>query len=337
VTSGRGSKAHNAPTYITPNRFADYLSHRQRYCLFLDIDGTLADFTLNPKDSFIPPATLTLLQKIQNHGVSIAAVSGRSLTEARQMLSPLTLPIGATHGLEIAFDDDHANSNAKDNDNTNVTFVDTAELAVIRQAISQACTSYDDFIIEDKPYSVALHYRQNPALANMAYDIVAATLKNHTNWMLKKGKYVWEIAPKGADKGSAILTLLKKMQSDETICPIFIGDDITDEAGFMAVQGDDQTREKHRLTENRLTENRTPKENLHRTITGMGIKVGYDPDEPTCAHFYVNNIFEVTVLLESFLEFCQQRLTSSSDFADTDLFLTDANPLPLKNITRPII
>ena len=300
--------------------------------MFLDIDGTLADFTLNPKDSFIPPATLTLLQKIQNHGVSIAAVSGRSLTEARQMLSPLTLPIGATHGLEIAFDDDHANSNAKDNDNTNVTFVDTAELAVIRQAISQACTSYDDFIIEDKPYSVALHYRQNPALANMAYDIVAATLKNHTNWILKRGKYVWEIAPKGADKGSAILTLLKKMQSDETLCPIFIGDDITDEAGFMAVQGDDQTREKSQLVENNV-----PKGNPLKSITGMGIKVGYDPDEPTCAHYYVDNIFEVTVLLESFLKFCQQRLTSSSDFADTDLLLTDGDPLPLKNITRPII
>lgn len=313
MTSGRGSKAHNAPTYITPNRFADYLSHRQRYCLFLDIDGTLADFTLNPKDSFIPPATLTLLQKIQNHGVSIAAVSGRSLVEARQMLSPLTLPIGATHGLEITFDDDHANSNSNAKDNTNVTSVDTAELAVIRQAISQACTSYDDFIIEDKPYSVALHYRQNPALADMACDIVAATLKNHTNWILKKGKYVWEIAPKGADKGSAILTLLKKMQSDETLCPIFIGDDITDEAGFMAVQGDDQTREKRQLVENNV-----PKGNPLKLITGMGIKVGYDPDEPTCAHYYVNNIFEVTVLLESFLEFCQQRLTSSSDFADTD-------------------
>lgn len=325
MTSGRGSKAHNAPTYITPNRFADYLSHRQRYCLFLDIDGTLADFTLNPKDSFIPPATLTLLQKIQNHGVNIAAVSGRSLVEARQMLSPLTLPIGATHGLEITFDDGHANSNAKDNDNTNVTSVDTAELAVIRQAISQACTSYDDFIIEDKPYSVALHYRQNPALADMAYDIVAATLKNHTNWILKKGKYVWEIAPKGADKGSAILILLKRMQSDETLCPIFIGDDITDEAGFMAVQGDDQTREKRQLVENNV-----PKGNPLKLITGMGIKVGYDPDEPTCAHYYVNNIFEVTVLLESFLEFCQQRLTSSSDFADTDLLLADGDPLPLK-------
>ncbi|WP_296244320.1 MULTISPECIES: trehalose-phosphatase [unclassified Psychrobacter] len=312
MTSGRSCKANSVPIYITPNHFVDYLSHQQRYCLFLDIDGTLADFTLNPKDSFIPPATLTLLRNIQNHGIKVVAVSGRSLTEAKQMLSPLTLSIAATHGLEIAFDDD----NTQDNDGSSVSSVDTHELAAIRQAIIESCTSYDDFIIEDKPYSVALHYRQNPALADAAYDIVAATLKNHTNWILKKGKYVWEIAPKGADKGSAILTLLKRMQSSNTLCPIFIGDDITDEAGFMAVQGDDGLNEKHHLIGHSA-----PKENPHRPIKGIGIKVGYDPNEPTCAHYYVNDIFEVTVLLESFLKFCQQRPTSSSDLfglSDTD-------------------
>lgn len=280
MTSGRSPNINRRPIYIPPKNFADYLSYQQDYFLFLDIDGTLADFTMNPKDSVIPDSTLILLQKIQSHGVKIAAVTGRSLAEARQMLFPLILPIAATHGLEIAFDDGSYTNE------TNVVSVDTMELAVIKQAIIQSCIPFDDFTVENKPYSVALHFRQNPALADAAYTIMVETLKSHDNWTLKSGKYVWEVVPKGANKGSAILALLKKMQSNKSVFPIFIGDDITDEAGFMAVQGDSKSLEDD-----------------SQLIKGMGIKVGY---EPTHANYYVHDIYEVTVLLDSFLSFCQQ-------------------------------
>lgn len=280
MTSAKSPSINRRPIYIPPKNFADYLSHQQGYCLFLDIDGTLADFTLNPKDSVIPTSTLTLLQKIQTHGVKIAAVTGRSLAEAKQMLFPLTLPIAATHGLEIAFDD------SSDHNETNVVSVNIMELDVITESIIQSCIPFDDFIVENKPYSVALHFRKNPALADAAYTIMVETLKNHDNWTLKSGKYVWEVVPKGANKGSAILALLKKMQSNKSVFPIFIGDDITDEAGFMAVQGDSKSLE----DESQL-------------IKGMGIKVGC---EPTSANYYVHDTHEVTVLLDSFLSFYQQ-------------------------------
>ena len=280
MTSGRSPNISRQPIYIPLKDFADYLSHQREYYLFLDIDGTLADFTLNPKDSVIPNSTLILLQKIQNHGVKIAAVTGRSLAEARQMLSPLSLPIAATHGLEISLND------SDDNNEKNVVSVDTMELAVIREAIIQSCIPFDDFTVENKPYSVALHFRKNHALADMAYTIMTETLENHDNWTLKSGKYVWEVLPKGVNKSTAILTLLEKIQSRKSLCPIFIGDDITDEAGFVAVQGDSKLLD-HDL----------------QLIKGMGIKVGC---EPTHANYYVRNTYEVTVLLNSFLSFCQQ-------------------------------
>ncbi|HAR75593.1 MAG TPA: trehalose-phosphatase [Psychrobacter sp.] len=280
MTSGRSPSINRRPIYIPPKNFADYLSYQQDYCLFLDIDGTLADFTMNPKDSVIPDSTLILLQKIQSHGVKIAVVTGRSLAEARQMLSPLTLPIAATHGLEIDFDD------GSDTNETNVVSVNIMELAVIKQSIIQSCIPFDDFTVENKPYSVALHFRQNPALFDEAYAIMAETLKSHTNWTLKSGKYVWEVVPKGVNKGTAILTLLDNMQSSESLYPIFIGDDITDEAGFVAVQGDSKS----------LADD-------SQLIKGMGIKVGC---EPTHANYYVRNTHEVTVLLNSFLSFCQK-------------------------------
>ena len=280
MTSGRNPSINRRPIYILPKNFADYLCPQQNYYLFLDIDGTLADFTLNPKDSVIPTSTLTLLQKIQSHGVKLAVVTGRSLAEARQMLSPLTLPIAATHGLEIAFDD------ISDHNETHAVSVDIMELAVIRKSIIQSCIPFDDFTVEDKPYSVALHFRKNPVLADAAYTIMVKALKTHANWTLKSGKCVWEVVPKGVDKGSAILTLLKRTQSSNSMFPIFIGDDITDEVGFVAVQGENQI----------IASQPQP-------LKGMGIKVG---SEATHANYYVRNTHEVTILLNSFLSFCQE-------------------------------
>lgn len=282
---GIGVREQMLPKYLSAKNLNEELSPQQSYCLFLDMDGTLAEFTLNPKDSVIPQSTLTLLASIQNQGINVAIVTGRSLSEAREMTAPLQLPIAATHGLEISFD---ANGN---NDNTKKISVDTDGLAKIRQMITQFCMPYDEFYIEHKPYSVALHYRQNPMLAEIARTIMSKALESHSGWILRSGKYVLEAIPKGADKGSAILALLKTMQSASTLCPIFIGDDITDEAGFAAVQG-----------ESLLLADGQIQEDYQKSITGMGIKVG---TEPTCANYYVDSIQDVTDLLHSFLTFCQ--------------------------------
>ena len=297
------------PICIMPKDFADYLSCQQRYCLFLDIDGTLAEFTVDPKESVIPSSTLTILQDISSCGIAITAVTGRSLNEARQMLSPLQIPIAATHGLEIAFD------GTTDN-NKKSTAVDIGQLLAIKKSVTQSCLHFHGLTIETKPYSIALHYRQNPSLKDIAYDIMEEVLKNSPNWQLKQGKYVWELVPKGADKGTAILTLLKKIPDSAMICPIFIGDDITDEAGFIAVQNN---------------YNFIDEVNTDKAVKGIGIKVG---NEASCADFYVNDIQEVTLLLKSFLSFCQKQNDLFDDIQHADYTNTNAD---LNKNARPII
>lgn len=254
MTSGRSLSMSVPLRYNQPKNFADDLTHQQDYYLFLDIDGMLADLTLNPKDSVISDTTLTILQKIQRQGIRIAIVTGRSLAETRKLVSPLQLPIAAIHGFEIALVDDC------DNNQTNIASVDTIELAVIRQAIIQSCNPFDGFTVGNKPYPVALHFWQDLALVEVAYLIMRKMLKKYPNWTLKPGEYVWEMVPKGANKGTVILALLKKMQSSDNVCPVFIGDNVTDEAGFMAVQG-----------ESRITKN------YPQLIEGMGINVGIGP------------------------------------------------------------
>jgi len=48
------------------------------------------------------------------------------------------------------------------------------------------------------------------------------------------GKKVLELKPKGVDKGQAVLRLLGR-HPDHT--PVYIGDDTTDEAAFLALRG----------------------------------------------------------------------------------------------------
>ena len=315
MTSGRNHSLNQSAAYMQPERFVNYLAHRSNpdaidYCLFVDIDGTLAPFTLNPTDSFITSATLEILQSLNNHGIKVAAVTGRSLAQAKQMLAPLDLPIAASHGLQIAMSSLNNNHQSGANDVISAVPVDNAALIEIKHAIRRACRSYPDFILEDKSHSAALHYRQNPTLAQTAYHIMSTIAAPYPNWTLRQGKYVWEVMPKGADKGSAILTLLQHFQTDKPIFSIFIGDDITDEVGFAAVQGGfkSQPSLKGSVTpspsiKNHLIDRPSP------SITGIGIKVG---SASTCAHYYVNTIEEVVAVLNSFLVFCQQRRAGRS-------------------------
>ncbi|WP_153887752.1 trehalose-phosphatase, partial [Acinetobacter baumannii] len=51
---------------------------------------------------------------------------------------------------------------------------------------------------------------------------------------LNRGKFVVELLPKQADKGKAIQTILNHLNLPLTH-PIFIGDDLTDETGFIFI------------------------------------------------------------------------------------------------------
>lgn len=295
-------------TYLSPASLANYLPKDSHYYLFLDIDGTLAQFTHDPKDSYVPKSTLSLIQQLQAVKVDTAVVTGRSLAEAKQMLNPLQLPIAATHGHEVDFahykkDDvtdigsqffppyhyqyqyqyqNQAQSKSNPHGNTRVL----AQLKQIKQSILDSCQHYPQLRIEDKPLSCAVHYREHPSLAQASQKLMLKAILGMENWELKQGKYVWEAVPKGINKGTAIMTLLTAMRSMPTddkkpVTLIFIGDDITDEAGFKAINS-------------LVTSNVTGTIPIH----GMSIKVG---NESTSAGYYLHNINEVAEFLQSLL------------------------------------
>ncbi len=91
-------------------------------------------------------------------------------------------------------------------------------------------------LVEDKGFSIAIHYRLSPQFGGDVMKHVATICRHERCASLEvlPGKLVVEIKPNGYDKGSG----LREMMSVAPFIgrkPIFIGDDITDDAAFAVL------------------------------------------------------------------------------------------------------
>lgn len=262
----------NSPSQLLVDNVAKVVQGVSDLLLLLDIDGTLSEFHPDPQQSFISNENLAILAELQNY-LPVWLVTGRSVADARRLTAPLKLPVIGSHGLQC------------DTliDSYSLVDIDLAQLEQINQSVINATGDRPHWRIEQKPFGVALHFREHPELADSALTIMQGIGHDFNDWQLKAGKCVYELLPQGVDKGSAINHVLKNYHPH---CrPIFIGDDVTDEAGFIAVQSYGDTPNKK-----------------GSDIKGIGVKVGY---EPTHAHYYVSDISAVTALLQGLLTLCQ--------------------------------
>lgn len=211
-------------SFVTPNDIINNLSLDKNYCLFLDIDGTLAPFQINPEHSFIPNTTLEIIKKITKLNIPVIAVTGRDVDTASKLLHPIEVPIAGLHGLDIYFD----SGNYIRPDLSNINF------KKLKKDIMKSCEKYPELLIEDKGYSIALHYRKNPNLENNTINIMQQINLNYPQLKINRGKFVIELIPNQADKGRAIETILNHLDLP-AVLPIFIGDDLTDESGFTYI------------------------------------------------------------------------------------------------------
>ncbi|MFN0298464.1 trehalose-phosphatase [Acinetobacter albensis] len=245
------------------------LWEKKQFILFLDIDGTLSEFHSDPSQSFISHTTLKILEKLKNLNVQVIAITGRSVKIASQLFSPLDLPIAGTHGLEIKIDQKNLSKE-----------IESINYPLIRESLKQACIPYPKLLIENKDYSVALHYRQCPELEQTAYKIIKDVQLLHPELKINTGKYVFELLPHGADKGQAIHKILQHFNLP-TAFSIFIGDDRTDESGFKVIN----------------------------EVSGMSIKVGA---EETRASYRLKNVNAVEKFLDLFSKLLEKNSLSTS-------------------------
>ncbi|MEL7217650.1 MAG: trehalose-phosphatase [Pseudomonadota bacterium] len=189
--------------------------------LFLDFDGTLVELAPGP-DAIRPQADLSHNLQLLNQrlGGRCAIVSGRSIGDIESHIGPLSLAAAGSHGLDI-----------RSADGTPIGSTPQGLPSVIERELQEFATEHGvDY--EAKPHGGALHYRSNPARGVNA-DRFAESLALSHGWAVQKGKCVVELVPKEANKGSAVFTLMQT-GAFAGARPFFIGDDLTDEAGFIA-------------------------------------------------------------------------------------------------------
>jgi len=199
----------------------------RRVAILLDIDGTLLDIALTPHDVRVPSTlrkTLSVLK--ERTGGAVALVSGRSLSDIDLIFAPLKLPAVGGHGAEIRVEsDDKANG-------VQSRFLDKRT----RARLIEVAEVDDGVIMEDKGYSVALHYRLAPDKKRAIEDAVAAICEELPPGSVEilPGKAVIEIKKSGFNKGTALRSLMQQPPFAGRK-PIFVGDDVTDEAAFAVV------------------------------------------------------------------------------------------------------
>jgi trehalose 6-phosphate phosphatase len=194
--------------------------------LFLDFDGTLAEIAERPELAAIPGQLKKRLAQAQTElDGALAVVSGRTIADLDQLLAPLELAAAGIHGLELRAEPGGP------------VLAASGEVLPpeVRARLDALAAEYPELLIEHKGESAAIHYRKAPELAErvrLATECILDELGE--DFRLQAGKMVVELRPADGDKGEAIRHL---MQAETFVGrrPLFIGDDITDEAGFDAV------------------------------------------------------------------------------------------------------
>jgi len=180
----------------------------ERLFLFLDYDGTLAPIADHPSKARLPAETRRLLKQLTHRpGVCTALVSGRSLTDLKQMVKlPGLLYIG-NHGLEIQGPKSrYVHPGAR---------ISRPFLKEIAQVLKKSLRSIPGAWVENKVFTLSVHYRsvapaQVPLVRNILHEVVEPYLKK-SQVRITAGKRVFEVRPALRwAKGAAIHWLLAR-------------------------------------------------------------------------------------------------------------------------------
>ena len=197
--------------------------------VLFDVDGTLAPIVRHASDAHVPELTRSRLIAVARRYGTVACVSGRPASVARQIISIGSIAYLGNHGSELL----PAGS-------TDVVIEPqvAAWTERVRRFAAAADTTRLQMLrvrMEDKGPIVAFHWRGAPdeaavldAIEELAAEAAAAGLQTH------HGRKVLEIRPPvPIDKGRGIVTLLAGRPIG---AGVYVGDDATDVDAFRGLR-----------------------------------------------------------------------------------------------------
>jgi len=209
--------------------------------IFLDYDGTLAEFAPTP-DTILPDDSLIELMRrlVRCRGVLPAVISGRRLAHIQKLLPVSGLFLAGTYGIEMQLPDG--------------SILNALDFEKVRPVIAPVLTYWKNLIgnsasvyIEDKGWAAAFH--KNVAgsedsgltllqLAKRTKEIIPSC-----GYRLAGNDRFLEVSPEKANKAEAIRTI-KDRYTPKNAMLLFFGDDEKDEEAFHSLmqEGGDAIR-----------------------------------------------------------------------------------------------
>lgn len=196
------------------------------WAYFLDIDGTLVALTGSPAGVRIDPILRRVVESIHaDTEGAVALITGRPLSDVDRLFPKLSLPAAGQHGIE------RRDASGR----IHLHPFPSERLDEVRSRLANAIVGHPGLFLEDKGLSLALHYRGAPRLGGYAHRLARLqAIRLGSAYCLQSGKRVVEIKPAGQDKGKAIGEFMSERPFRKRT-PVFIGDDLTDEFGFVMV------------------------------------------------------------------------------------------------------
>jgi trehalose 6-phosphate phosphatase len=193
---------------------------------FLDVDGTLIEIAHHPDAVSVGGRVLTTIGALARAASgALALISGRAVADLDRLFTPLHLPCAGQHGLERR---DAAGR-------MHIAGGPSPALDLVRGELSRFTHTHPGSHVEDKGLAVALHYREVPQAAEEVLALGRDIARRYGDSLaIQPGKMVLEFRTPGADKGAAIAAFMAEAPFSGRR-PVFIGDDVTDEAGFSEV------------------------------------------------------------------------------------------------------
>lgn len=241
-----------------------------RLAVFLDCDGVLAPIVARPELAAVSDEMRATVAALADR-CTVAVISGRDRADVARIVGLDDLVYAGSHGFDIGGPD-----GMKIEHDAGGSFVPV--MVELADRVEDRIGEVEGSLVERKKYSIAVHYRLvDPALVPSIEAAIDEVLGDEAFAGIRKthGKMVFDLQPAlDWNKGKAVEWVMHALDRDhDDVLPVFVGDDLTDEDAFAALEG-----------------------------RGLGIVVVSDSERDSRADYAVPEVPDVAALLGRFAD-----------------------------------